>query len=53
MILTEKSSELKGMDNHLKKLLQDWFSGGFLQLKEISWEQSPASLIEYVRTDFR
>ena len=44
--LIKKNHELKGLDNDLKDLLKSWFDVGFLELKQIKWDQSPAALLE-------
>ena len=44
--LIKKNPELKGLDNDLKDLLKSWFDVGFLELKQIKWDQSPAALLE-------
>jgi len=43
--LTRDDSEMKALDNDLKKLLTSWFDVGFLELTRITWD-SPASLLE-------
>ena len=47
-----KSSEsefaaLKALNLNLKNLLSNWFSVGFLQLEQVTW-QSPCSLVEKI-----
>jgi malonyl-CoA decarboxylase len=44
--LVSINPELKGLDNDLKYLLTSWFDVGFLELKQIKWDQSPAALLE-------
>jgi malonyl-CoA decarboxylase len=44
--LIKTSSALKGLDHDLKTLLSTWFDVDFLELKQITWEQSPAALLE-------
>jgi len=46
LFLIKKNHELKGLDNDLKDLLKSWFDVGFLELKQIKWDQSPAALLE-------
>lgn len=44
--LVRKDPELKGLENDLKNLLASWFDVGFLELKLIKWDTSPAALLE-------
>ena len=44
--LIKENHELRGLDNDLKDLLKSWFDVGFLELKQIKWDQSPAALLE-------
>ena len=44
--LARKNPELKGLDNDLKNLLTSWFDVGFLELRQIKWDTSPAALLE-------
>lgn len=44
--LSRKFPELKGLDNDLKNLLTSWFDVGFLELRLIKWDSSPAALLE-------
>ena len=46
LLSVKKNHELKSLDNDLKNLLTSWFDVGFLELKQIKWEQSPAALLE-------
>eukprot|EP00735_Rhodelphis_limneticus_P003611 TRINITY_DN1509_c0_g1::TRINITY_DN1509_c0_g1_i1::g.28286::m.28286 TRINITY_DN1509_c0_g1::TRINITY_DN1509_c0_g1_i1::g.28286 ORF type:complete len:522 (+),score=66.72,sp/P12617/DCMC_ANSAN/40.64/1e-79,MCD/PF05292.6/1.5e-95,Acyl_transf_1/PF00698.16/0.034 TRINITY_DN1509_c0_g1_i1:89-1654(+) len=43
----EASENVKVMDDNLKRMLESWFSGGLLELSELSWD-SPASLLEKI-----
>lgn len=38
--------ELKPVNSDLQHLLKSWFNPGFLQLQRISWDRSPARLME-------
>ncbi len=44
--LVRQNPALKGLDNDLKNLLTSWFDVGFLELRLITWDSSPASLLE-------
>ncbi|NQV98149.1 MAG: malonyl-CoA decarboxylase [Rhodospirillales bacterium] len=44
--LLAKAPELKGLDNDLRNLLESWFDVGFLELRLITWDASPAALLE-------
>lgn len=44
--LSRTYPELKGLDNDLKNLLTSWFDVGFLELRLIKWDSSPAALLE-------
>ena len=44
--LIRNNPELKGLNNDLKNLLTSWFDVGFLELRQIKWDQSPAALLE-------
>jgi malonyl-CoA decarboxylase len=44
--LVRKYPELMGLDSDLKNLLMTWFDVGFLELKQIKWDKSPAALLE-------
>ena len=44
--LARKYPELRGLDNDMRNLLTSWFDVGFLELKQIKWDQSPAALLE-------
>ena len=44
--LVKSSAALKGLDADIKSLLGTWFDVDFLELKQITWEQSPAALLE-------
>jgi malonyl-CoA decarboxylase len=37
---------MRGLAGDLRDLLADWFDIGFLELKRISWDDSPAALLE-------
>ena len=39
--------ELEELDRSLKQCLSQWFSGGFLQLEQLTW-QSPCDIMEKV-----
>jgi malonyl-CoA decarboxylase len=43
--LAEEKPELRIVDADLKHVLTDWFSGGFLELRRITWE-TPAIILE-------
>ncbi|HWB47487.1 MAG TPA: malonyl-CoA decarboxylase [Stellaceae bacterium] len=44
--LAKGDAVLHGLAEDLRELLADWFDIGFLELKRISWEDSPAALLE-------
>lgn len=44
--LTNDSPSLKALDEDLKALLRTWFDVDFLELRQITWEQSSAALLE-------
>lgn len=41
-------SELKGLERNLGTLLTSWFDVGFLELRRITWDASPAALLEKI-----
>ncbi|TSD87959.1 hypothetical protein FFK22_015035 [Mycobacterium sp. KBS0706] len=43
--LADEKPELRIVDADLKHVLTDWFSGGFLELRRITWE-TPAIILE-------
>lgn len=43
--LADGNAELRIVDADLKHVLTDWFSGGFLELRRITWE-TPAIILE-------
>ncbi|KXZ42130.1 hypothetical protein GPECTOR_198g346 [Gonium pectorale] len=43
-----ESAPLRAMADHLRQALAEWFSVGLLQLQPISWQESPAALLERV-----
>ncbi|KAG2441342.1 hypothetical protein HYH02_009935 [Chlamydomonas schloesseri] len=44
----EEAAHLRAMAEQLRQLLAEWFSVGLLHLQHISWEESPAALLERV-----
>ena len=44
--LVRKNPALRGLDNDLRNLLTSWFDVGFLELRLIKWDSSPAALLE-------
>ncbi|GLC41388.1 hypothetical protein PLESTB_001017000 [Pleodorina starrii] len=42
------AAPLRAMAEHLRQSLAEWFSVGLLQLQPISWQESPAALLERV-----
>lgn len=46
--LLQKSPAVLAFDTCLKEHLAQWFADGFLDLNQISWDQSPAGLMEKV-----
>jgi malonyl-CoA decarboxylase len=40
--------QLKQLDSHLLKLLSTWFSPGMLEIRRITYETTPASIIETI-----
>lgn len=40
--------ELKGLERDLMEVLAAWFDIGFLELRRITWESSPASVLEKI-----
>lgn len=44
--LLKNDVALKGLETELKHVLSSWFDVGLLDLVEISWEKSPAALLE-------
>ena len=43
----QERSDLKTMNGHLKVLLSHWFSAGFLELEQVTW-QSPCSMLQKI-----
>jgi malonyl-CoA decarboxylase len=46
MPLIKNDGALRGLETELKAVLSSWFDVGLLDLVEISWEKSPAALLE-------
>eukprot|EP00934_Nitzschia_sp_Nitz4_P005724 Nitzschia sp. Nitz4//scaffold8_size234185//186865//190455//NITZ4_001288-RA/size234185-augustus-gene-0.276-mRNA-1//-1//CDS//3329559899//5714//frame0 len=46
----ERLVNLKDLDAYLLRMFSLWFSPGMIELKRITFEQSPASVIEFVAT---
>ena len=42
------NAELREMDVNLKRMLSVWFSSGILELKRITYEETPAAVIEKI-----
>ena len=46
MPLARKEAQLKAMEHDLRELLASWFDVDFLELRQISWDNASASLLE-------
>ncbi|GAB4820277.1 hypothetical protein N2152v2_007323 [Parachlorella kessleri] len=42
------SASLRGLSDSLRRVLAEWFSVGLLQLRRLTWEGTPAALLEKV-----
>jgi len=43
---------LRALDDSLKTQLQAWFALGFLQLRQVTWDATPANILEKVSLIF-
>ena len=43
------SAPLRALSESLRRVLAEWFSVGLLQLRRLTWEGTPAALLEKVR----
>lgn len=44
----EKTSHVQAFDDVLKEHLAQWFAGGFLDLKQITWQNTSVEIMEKV-----
>jgi hypothetical protein len=49
-VMDAEISHLKDLDSYLKILFTQWFTPGMLEVRRITYDQTPASIIEFIAT---